>query len=140
MEHNNFILSPSAAKEIKRLSNKQFPKTVVDSPSRISASKGLSYSNVMFRLAVKAGGCSGFYYYMSFEKANQLDQEQAIPSSECLFESEGIKMIIDSNSWKLIKGLKLDYSEDLMGGSFRFYNPLAASVCSCGNSFALSEE
>jgi iron-sulfur cluster assembly protein len=33
----------------------------------------------------------------------------------------------------------LDYSEDLMGGGFRFHNPNAAQSCSCGNSFSIKE-
>ncbi|WP_143438253.1 iron-sulfur cluster assembly accessory protein, partial [Hydrocoleum sp. CS-953] len=36
-----------------------------------------------------------------------------------------------------LNGLTLDYSEDLMGGGFRFNNPNAKVVCGCGNSFSV---
>lgn len=122
MQKNVFSLSPLAAKEIKRLSTKQ------------------SHSSVVFRLTVKAGGCSGFYYDMSFEKVSHLENGQITPSpNDHLFESEGIQIIVDNNTLQFVKGLKLDYSEDLMGGGFRFYNPLAALVCNCGNSFNISK-
>ncbi|MCJ8281054.1 MAG: iron-sulfur cluster assembly accessory protein, partial [Rivularia sp. ALOHA_DT_140] len=32
------------------------------------------------------------------------------------------------------------YSEDLMGGGFRFYNPKAETICGCGNSFSVNSE
>jgi iron-sulfur cluster assembly accessory protein len=35
--------------------------------------------------------------------------------------------------------LQIDYSEDLMGGGFRFQNPNATANCGCGNSFAISQ-
>jgi iron-sulfur cluster assembly protein len=105
-------LSPSAASEIGRLRSKQ------------------QQSRVLFRLTVKSGGCSGWFYDMSFD--------QAVSESDRTFECEGIQVVIDGETLNYINGLTLDYSEDLMGGGFRFHNPAAMATCGCGNSFSIS--
>ncbi|MBW4630702.1 MAG: iron-sulfur cluster assembly accessory protein [Iphinoe sp. HA4291-MV1] len=106
-------LSKSAANEIRRLKSKQQP-------------------NVLFRLAVKPGGCSGWYYEMSFDEAVQVD--------DSVFDCYGTQIVIDAESLKYINELTLDYSEDLMGGGFRFYNPQADATCGCGNSFSTTND
>ncbi|MBD2774917.1 HesB/IscA family protein [Iningainema tapete] len=103
-------LSPEAAKEIGRLKLKQ-PE------------------NVLFRLAVKPGGCAGWFYDMSFDAAIATDDQ--------IFDCHGLQVIIDPESLNYLDGLLLDYSEDLMGGGFRFNNPIAHANCSCGNSFSI---
>jgi iron-sulfur cluster assembly protein len=107
-------VSPSAATEIKRLLSKQ------------------QESNQRFRLTVKSGGCSGLFYDMSFA--------QTIDTSDFTFDTNGIQVVIDTSTLSYVNGLKLDYSEDLMGGGFRFDNPQAKISCGCGNSFAIEGE
>ncbi|MEC4812688.1 MAG: iron-sulfur cluster assembly accessory protein [Scytonema sp. PMC 1069.18] len=103
-------LSVAAAREISRLKSKQ------------------QQTNVKFRLAVKPGGCSGWYYEMSFDDATHLGDR--------VFECHGIQVAIDPESVEYVNGMTVDYSEDLMGGGFRFHNPQADSTCGCGNSFS----
>ncbi|MBW4645090.1 MAG: iron-sulfur cluster assembly accessory protein [Goleter apudmare HA4340-LM2] len=105
-------LSPSATSEIGRLQSKQ-------------------QINVFFRLAIKPGGCSGWFYEMSFD--------QTVATSDRIFNFNGIQLVIDTNSLEYASGLTVDYSEDLMGGGFRFHNPQAIATCGCGNSFAISQ-
>jgi iron-sulfur cluster assembly accessory protein len=104
-------LSPSAAKEIKRLGSKQ------------------KNEKVFFRLQVQAGGCSGLFYNMGFDKVLKQD--------DLVFNCSGISVVVDAESLNYVKDLKLDYSEDLMGGGFRFHNPSAIALCGCGNSFSV---
>lgn len=106
-------LSSSAAKEIQRLLSKQ------------------NNPKAFFRLQVAAGGCSGLLYNMGFDKA--------IASSDLVFNCTGISVVIDATSCEYVKELRIDYSEDLMGGGFRFHNPSAIASCGCGNSFSVSE-
>ncbi|MBD2493273.1 iron-sulfur cluster assembly accessory protein [Nostoc sp. FACHB-280] len=106
-------LSQAAKIEIERLKSKQKTNTLV-------------------RLAVKPGGCSDLFYDMSFAEVAQ--------TSDRIFEVRGLQVLIDNQSLKYINGLVLDYSEDLMGGGFRFHNPQAIATCSCGNSFAIHQE
>jgi iron-sulfur cluster assembly protein len=92
-----------------------------------------------FRLRVKQGGCSGFLYVLELDDLTQ--QGDGTPSSlrDRVFESNGISVAIDESSFPYIDELKLDYSEDLMGGNFRFQNPNATNNCGCGQSFQFRE-
>lgn len=107
-------ISPTAIKEIKRI--------------QANATLG---ENSSFRLAIKSGGCSGMFYDL------KLESEELQKSSEYhLLEIEGVSLIVDRESWKYVENLKLDYSEDLIGGGFRFNNPQVRDICGCGISFA----
>lgn len=104
-------LSQAAVSEIGRLQSKQQP-------------------NILFRLTIKPGGCSDWFYDMSFDEATKFGDQ--------VFDLSGIQVVIDTESLNYINGLTLDYSEDLMGGGFRFHNPLAIATCGCGNSFSIA--
>jgi len=85
--------------------------------------------NLMLRVAVHGGGCSGFQYGFSFD-----DQ---INADDHLFERDGVKAVIDEMSLELLNGSLVDYVEDLAGAAFRIENPNATSGCGCGSSFAI---
>jgi iron-sulfur cluster assembly accessory protein len=107
-------LTPSATNEIGRLKARQQP-------------------DIFVRLLVKAGGCSGWIYEIFFDVSVKVaDQVFELPNMP------NIKLLVDGESLKFIPDLTVDYSEDLMGGAFRFNNPLAIATCSCGNSFSIS--
>lgn len=103
-------LSKTAAQEVMRLKSKH--------PN----------PNALFRLGIESSGCSGLSYTMAFE--------DAIDSEVNVCESEGIEIAIYPQHLKYLNEITLDYSEDLMGGGFRFHNPNATKNCSCGNSFS----
>jgi iron-sulfur cluster assembly protein len=84
-----------------------------------------------FRIGLATGGCKDFYY--------TIDLIDSIDDRDNIHEINGISVAIDSQQLEYLDRLKLDYSEDLMGGSFRFENPQATSVCGCGNCFTLAE-
>ena len=105
-------LSPTAINENGRLKSKQ-------------------PSNILLRLRVKSGGCADLLYDLTFDTTAQ--------SQDQVLELPDICLVIDPESLNYINGLSLDYSEDLMGGGFRFHNPQAISTCSCGNSFSISQ-
>lgn len=86
---------------------------------------------VLLRLGIQPGGCADFYYTLS------LDEQVA--AADRVINCEGIQIVVDAQSWKYLNGLNLDYSEDLMGGGFRFHNPNATNSCGCGNSFSVDE-
>lgn len=86
------------------------------------------------RLKIKSGGCSGLLYELGLEKLEIQDLDS--PSSDRIFEISGVAIVVDKKSLSYIENLKLDYSEDLMGGGFRFQNPHATANCGCGLSFA----
>jgi iron-sulfur cluster assembly protein len=82
-----------------------------------------------FRIGFASGGCQDFYY--------TIDLVDSIDDRDQVYTVNGISVSIDPHQLGYLDNLKLDYSEDLMGGGFRFQNPLATSVCGCGNSFSM---
>ncbi|OYD07192.1 HesB/IscA family protein [Paludifilum halophilum] len=83
--------------------------------------------NLYLRVGVKGGGCSGFTYSMGFDdNKTENDRELAF---------HGIRVLINKDDEKLIKGLEIDYKESLMGGGFTIHNPNAIATCGCGTSF-----
>lgn len=89
------------------------------------------------RLRVLPGGCSGLFYKLELENISENSLNQ---SGDRIIEAQGIQVIVDSQSWRYVEKLQLDYSEDLMGGGFRFHNPQIKKTCGCGISFTEVEE
>jgi len=81
------------------------------------------------RVAVLAGGCSGFQYRF------ELDGERA--DDDLMVERDGAVVLVDPASLDLLAGAELDYSDALMGAHFTVRNPNAASACGCGTSFSV---
>ena len=82
------------------------------------------------RVAVKAGGCSGFSYVFAWDRQpRETDQ---------IFEgADGARIFVDPRSLKLLDGTVLDFDEDnLLATSFTLKNPHAKSTCGCGESFS----
>jgi len=96
----------------------------------IMEQNGGTYQGV--RVFVAGGGCSGLSYGMEIcdEPATAEDQ---------IFESLGVKVIVDMGSYEYLKGASIDFDDSLGGGGFRINNPNAVKSCGCGNSFATSE-
>lgn len=88
-------------------------------------------SKPLLRMGVKAGGCSGMSYVMDFITENDINSDD----HEELYE--GIRCVVDPKSLLFLYGLQLDYSDELIGGGFKFMNPNAESSCGCGSSFSL---
>ena len=78
------------------------------------------------RIFVAGGGCSGLQYGMT------LDETQ---DSDSIFETQGVRVLIDEMSAEYISGSEVDYVDSLMGAGFTVNNPNAVSTCGCGHSF-----
>ena len=83
---------------------------------------------LMLRVAVRPGGCSGFSYEMFF------DTDKA--GDDLIVDYSGVKVVVDPSSAQLINGATLDYSDGLQGAGFAIDNPNAQKTCGCGNSFS----
>ncbi len=96
--------------------------------------------NSNFRIGLGAGGCKDFYYTLDLTSPQEAVTTTAIDREHrnLIYEVNGISIEIDRQDLARLDRLKLDYSEDLMGGGFRFQNPQATSVCGCGNSFSIA--
>ncbi|TXZ75050.1 iron-sulfur cluster assembly protein IscA [Vibrio mimicus] len=79
------------------------------------------------RLGVKTTGCSGMAYVLEF--VDDLNEEDLV------FESHGVKVIIDTKSMVYLDGTQLDYKKEGLNEGFEFNNPNVKSECGCGESF-----
>ncbi|MFD3448808.1 HesB/IscA family protein [Microbacteriaceae bacterium 4G12] len=79
------------------------------------------------RFGVKGGGCSGLSYGLGFEKEAAED--------DTVLEFHGVKFLIDKESAPIVKGVKIDYKQSMLGGGFTIDNPNAIASCGCGSSF-----
>lgn len=84
---------------------------------------------VGLRIAVQGGGCSGLSYNLS------IDDEPT--KFDRVFESNGVRLIVDKKSFLYTAGLILDFDTDDFNGGFQFHNPKAKATCGCGTSFAV---
>tara|TARA_B100000579_G_scaffold427122_1_gene435299 strand:+ start:70 stop:471 length:402 start_codon:yes stop_codon:yes gene_type:complete len=81
------------------------------------------------RLRVLGGGCAGFSYDLLFE-------DDSLPEDQ-VFEFGGRQVIVDPESYGLVRGLRVEYVNELTTEGFRFHNPNSVAVCGCGTSFAV---
>ena len=79
------------------------------------------------RVGVRPGGCSGFQYSIYFDDEIAEDDE--------VFETKGVKVLIDAMSVHYIMGSEFDWQERLMGAGFAVNNPNVQGGCGCGSSF-----
>jgi iron-sulfur cluster assembly protein len=82
---------------------------------------------VGLRLGVKTSGCSGMAYLLEF--ADHVTEQDQV------FESQGIKIIVDPKSLVYIDGTELDYVREGLNEGFKFNNPNVKDQCGCGESF-----
>jgi iron-sulfur cluster assembly protein len=52
-----------------------------------------------------------------------------------VFESNGVKVIIDAKSLPYLDGMELDYAREGLNEGFKFNNPNVKDQCGCGESF-----
>ncbi|PKO24740.1 MAG: iron-sulfur cluster assembly protein IscA [Betaproteobacteria bacterium HGW-Betaproteobacteria-8] len=81
------------------------------------------------RLGVKTTGCSGMAYTLEF-----VDETKP---EDIVFESRGIKVIIDPKSLVYIDGTELDFAKEGLNEGFKFNNPNVKDECGCGESFTV---
>jgi len=79
------------------------------------------------RLGVRTTECSGLAYVLEF--VDELGAEDQI------FESFGVKLIIDPKSLVYLDGTELDFVREGLNEGFKFNNPNVRGECGCGESF-----
>ena len=97
--------------------------------ARIAEIVAASGSPQALRVAVLAGGCSGFQYKFNLDGTTAPD--------DLVIERDGARVVVDPASLDLLAGAELDYKDELMGSYFAVRNPNATSACGCGTSFSV---
>ncbi|GIL75127.1 hypothetical protein Vretifemale_4982 [Volvox reticuliferus] len=91
-----------------------------------------SQDNLLLRVGVKQGGCSGLSYHMDFESQDMVSEDDHVMSYD-----DGFRLVVDPKSLLYLFGMRLGYSSALIGGGFQFNNPNATDSCGCGKSFGV---
>ncbi len=79
------------------------------------------------RFGVRTSGCSGMAYKLEFvDAANPEDH---------IFESHGVRVLVDPKSLPYIDGTELDFVREGLNEGFKFNNPNIKDQCGCGESF-----
>jgi iron-sulfur cluster assembly protein len=84
-------------------------------------------NGIGLRLGIKKTGCSGFAYVINYA--------DEIAANDVVFESDGVKVIVDEEALSYIDGTVVDFVREGLNEAFRFRNPNATSECGCGESF-----
>jgi iron-sulfur cluster assembly protein len=82
------------------------------------------------RIATKKSGCTGFAYEVDYV-------EEIMPDDE-VFESHGVKVVVDKESLPMLDGMKVDFvKSSLLNEGLEFINPNVKEMCGCGESFSV---
>ena len=103
-------LTPSAAERVRNF----------------MASRG---QGVGLRVGVRKTGCSGYAYVVNYA--------DEITDKDRVFDSAGVKIVVDQDSLSLVDGTEIDFVRHGLSEAFRFRNPNVKGECGCGESFSV---
>jgi iron-sulfur cluster insertion protein len=84
--------------------------------------------DLVLRVAVRPGGCSGLSYEMFFDTD--------VAEDDIRTDYRGVSVVIDPASAPHLGGAQLDFNDGLQGAGFSISNPNATKSCGCGQSFS----
>lgn len=111
----------------------QIKMTAMERLRELKAKQSDPSKQMILRMGVRNGGCSGLSYVMDFSTEEDIQDEDQIDE----YPDDGIRCVVDAKSLLYLYGLELDYSDELIGGGFKFFNPNAEDSCGCGSSFTV---
>jgi iron-sulfur cluster insertion protein len=85
--------------------------------------------DLMLRVYIQGGGCSGFQYGFSFDENENEGDTRVV--------TNGVTLLVDPMSMQYLMGAEVDYTEGLQGAQFIIRNPNATTTCGCGSSFSV---
>ena len=104
----------------------QLTEVAADRVQAFLANRG---KGIGLRLGVKTTGCSGLAYVLEF--ADELHNDDQV------FESRGVKVVVDAKSLLFLDGTEVDFGKEGLNEGFQFKNPNAKDACGCGESFTV---
>ena len=107
----SLVLTPAAVDWVKRIRTKE------------------GKEGQALRLGVKAGGCSGYSYFMGFTTSER--------AGDLVLRYDDLTVYVDPRSLEILRGTTVDYARGLLGSGIQFNNPRVKKSCGCGESFSL---
>ena len=84
------------------------------------------------RLGTRKSGCSGYAYVV--------DYADHVTEKDSVFESNGVKVVVDAASLSQLDGMTIDYVQtNILNSGFEFINPNVTDSCGCGESITFKE-
>lgn len=118
--------------QLVKIKRRKRERAVTLTPSAVDKIRQLLIAeddpSLALRMAVRAGGCSGFSYEMYFD--SEVGPEDTVE------KFDGVGVVVDNQSVNLLRGSVLDYKDGLMDAGFAINNPNVSRSCGCGNSFS----
>jgi iron-sulfur cluster assembly accessory protein len=87
--------------------------------------------DLVLRVAIQGGGCSGFQYGLGFDSG--------VAEGDEVLELEGVRVVVDPFSAPYLRGATIDFLNGLQESGFKIDNPNATASCGCGHSFQVEE-
>jgi iron-sulfur cluster assembly protein len=85
---------------------------------------------VGLRVGARKSGCTGFAY--------EVDYAETVEAGDIVFESHGVKVVVDSDSLPMLDGMTIDFVKtNILNEGFDFINPNIKEMCGCGESFSV---
>ena len=112
-----------------RLGNEKLVKVTIPAAQKLTELMDREKKGGFLRIRITGGGCNGLSYKMKFVGQDKTGDIGVL--------SEGIHLLVDSKTALYLRGTTLEFSDNLVGGGFKFSNPNAKASCSCGESFNL---
>ncbi|MCG6896794.1 MAG: iron-sulfur cluster assembly accessory protein [Thiocapsa sp.] len=82
------------------------------------------------RVGTRKSGCTGYAY--------NVDYADQVEPTDRIFESHGVKVVVDEDSLSRIDGMEIDFvRSSLLNQGFEFRNPRVKDTCGCGESFSV---
>jgi iron-sulfur cluster assembly protein len=86
--------------------------------------------SIGLRLGTRKSGCTGFAY--------EVDYAEEVTEDDQVFESHGVKVVVDSDSLPMLDGMTVDFvKSNILNEGFDFINPNIKDMCGCGESFSV---
>ena len=83
--------------------------------------------DLVLRIAVQPGGCSGLRYQLYFD--------DRVEDSDAVASFGSVKVVTDKMSAPYLMGASIDYVDTIEKQGFTIDNPNAQGSCACGDSF-----
>lgn len=82
------------------------------------------------RIGTKKSGCTGFAYVV--------DYADEIGGEDTVYESHGVRIVVDSAALAQLDGMEIDFVKtNMLNEGFEFRNPNIKDMCGCGESFSV---
>ena len=86
---------------------------------------------LVLRVAIQGGGCSGFQYGLGFDRGSV--------EGDFELEQHGVRVVVDPFSAPYLRGATVDFVDGIQESGFKIDNPNASASCGCGHSFTVDE-